>query len=454
MKKLCCLLLILILGCASAWAEDGQTLTIGGFSEMSEGYQMLKAAHPDASVRCVPLLAYSTDELVSALLTGNFEHDLFSLSTGAFRIRDLAEKGYCADLSGNAGVMALVQRMHPAIREEITWNGQVYALPYACTMDYLTYDPAAWQAAGLRADDVPRDFASLLDFLERWIVRAEAGETPEYAVFSDWDEGQYNPSSYAARLVELLMKQHMMQQSYAHAPLVFSGGDFQALAERCVALGYRLYEIERTPNARPALLHVARVTSMVELPYRIPLRLNEAQPALISMSLQVMIVHSDSDAKELATAFAVYQAQHHADGMGAAFLLADAAAVENPRYAQENAFWQRQMDETKARLADAQAISPEERGVLEAQLARQEAALKSASAPANRYLISAEELSVYRQNSGNFYFQPPSVFDPATQDGQMAKQLCARYASGTISVEQLIKRLDEMAWMIEMERNE
>ena len=40
-----------------------------------------------------------------------------------------------------------------------------------------------------------------------------------------------------------------------------------------------------------------------------------------------------------------------------------------------------------------------------------------------RYLISENDLNLYRTYGENLYFQPPSIFDPSTEEGQNVKQL-------------------------------
>lgn len=453
MKRRCCLILLCVFCTLRvfALADSEGTLTIGSFSELSEGCQMLRERYPDAAVSCAPLSALSTEELVRALLTRNFDYDVFSLSTNAFDIRTLAERGYCADMSANPDVMALVERMYPSIQREIVLDGQVFALPYACSLDYLAYDPEAWAEAGLSEGDVPGDFSAFLDFLEHWLRQAESGEVPTHSIFADFEETLYTRDSYAVRLLELLLKQHLMQQSFADSPLDFSDAAFRTLSERCVDIGHRLYAIEPQANTQPPLFQFPIGTSMSDLQYMIPLRLDDAQPILISATLNVMVIHSESDAKELAMVFAVYQAAHYQDGLFAAFLFRDAEAIENPMYASNIAAWQTRVDETKARLEQADGLTPDARNELEAQLARYEASLAKVSDDANRFLITEDALDVYRQYCESVYFQPPTVFDPATEDGQEAKKLCARYASGAIGIDQFVKRLDEMAWMIQME---
>ena len=70
-----------------------------------------------------------------------------------------------------------------------------------------------------------------------------------------------------------------------------------------------------------------------------------------------------------------------------------------------------------------------------------------------RYLISPEDLQLYRTYGENLFFQQPSIFDPSTENGMNMKQFRERFANGELSAKQFVSRLDELAWMLEMERN-
>ena len=75
------------------------------------------------------------------------------------------------------------------------------------------------------------------------------------------------------------------------------------------------------------------------------------------------------------------------------------------------------------------------------------------AASEERYLISPNDLQLYRMYGENLYFQKPSIFDPSTEDRYTynMKQLRDRFSSGGMSVEQFVKELDQLAWMLEME---
>ena len=68
-----------------------------------------------------------------------------------------------------------------------------------------------------------------------------------------------------------------------------------------------------------------------------------------------------------------------------------------------------------------------------------------------RYLISENDLNLYRTYGENLYFQPPSIFDPSTEEGQNVKQLRDRFCTGSLTMEQFIGQFDQLAWILEME---
>ncbi|MEF9880136.1 MAG: hypothetical protein RR975_12030 [Clostridia bacterium] len=70
-----------------------------------------------------------------------------------------------------------------------------------------------------------------------------------------------------------------------------------------------------------------------------------------------------------------------------------------------------------------------------------------------RYLISENDLKLYRSYGENLYFQAPSIFDPATPEGQNIKQLRDQFAAGDLTVEQYIGQLDQLSWILEKEDN-
>ena len=96
-------------------------------------------------------------------------------------------------------------------------------------------------------------------------------------------------------------------------------------------------------------------------------------------------------------------------------------------------------------------MSPIDQRAMQDQIAEKTQAWDAMAASEERYLISPNDLQLYRMYGENLYFQKPSIFDPSTEDGKNMKQLRDRFSSGGMSVEQFVKELDQLAWMLEME---
>ena len=93
----------------------------------------------------------------------------------------------------------------------------------------------------------------------------------------------------------------------------------------------------------------------------------------------------------------------------------------------------------------------ENRRALEDRLADKRAVYQQLSDPARRYVISPEDLESYRACGPQLYFQPPGVFSANTSDGQNLRQLRDRFCAGGMTLDQFIRELDRLVWMLETE---
>ena len=112
---------------------------------------------------------------------------------------------------------------------------------------------------------------------------------------------------------------------------------------------------------------------------------------------------------------------------------------------------QAEIDEAEEKLATSKKMEPVERNTLQDQVDMMKREWEQMSMSEERYLISENDLRLYRNYGDNLYFQAPSIFDPSTEDGQNMKQLRDRFCTGNLSADQFISRLDELAWILEQE---
>ena len=437
---------LLTLLCCTALASSPD-LSVAGITDASDAYMRIIEAHPDAKVTAISNPYYTSEMLINALLTGGFEYDIYTTITSAFNVPRLIEKGYCADLSDNEEIRALVDGMYAPIAAQVRQGDAIYGLPINATINYLTYRPSAWTSAGLTEEDVPQTFNEFLDFLDRWMEDIQPELEEPYCVTSTFDETLYTKDSYTSFLVEMLIERYIMQCNYAGEPLRFNNPAFLMLLERCREVGQRLYELEPEPNVGTGLFE--KSTGMMALRQLIPLTITAEQPPLIRMNVNLLMVYTDTDAKALAEEFALYSYDMH-NPNNQAILMKDCEAIETPGRNEALALWSGNVAEIERRL-ESESMPADERDELELELERFRLIVESISSDDSRYLYSPETLALYRSYGDYFYIQPPHIFNPGTEEGRQLESLEKQYCESAISAEHLVRRLDEMARMIEME---
>ena len=239
-----------------------------------------------------------------------------------------------------------------------------------------------------------------------------------------------------------------MDYNYANKPLRFDTPLFRNLLERCEKIGADLYLFE--PRVKGDFALFEDLYGMRELAHLIPLRMTNEQPVLIKASLYTGFLNARSQHQELATEYLEAVVTSVAPEMGA-YLYRDAEPVENPDFRRAMDKLQAEIDEAEEKLATSKEMEPVERNTLQDQVDMMKREWEQMSMSEERYLISENDLRLYRNYGDNLYFQAPSIFDPSTEDGQNMKQLRDRFCTGNLSADQFISRLDELAWILEQE---
>lgn len=189
---------------------------------------------------------------------------------------------------------------------------------------------------------------------------------------------------------------------------------------------------------------------MRELKHLVPLRLTSDQPVLIKATLYTAFLNVRSQHQALATEYLEDCVTCTAPEFGA-YLYRDAEPVEDPEFVRSMEAVQKEIQTLEQRLAASENMEPLERNSLSSQLEQKKKDFEAMAVSEQRYLISENDLNLYRTYGENLYFQPPSIFDPSTEEGQNVKQLRDRFCTGSLTMEQFIGQLDQLAWILEME---
>ena len=62
------------------------------------------------------------------MLTRSFQGDIFSFNTMAKDLSILYKHGYCLDLSSSSIISEAIARMHPAIAQQVMFDGGIYGI--------------------------------------------------------------------------------------------------------------------------------------------------------------------------------------------------------------------------------------------------------------------------------------------------------------------------------------
>lgn len=476
MKRLFTLFLAFLLLLSAASAQE---LRLYYVPNGGEGYERYAQENPAVTLVHATGEDYidTTDALLGQLLTGEFDWDVFSQSTRFGDPQLLMRKGYCADLSGREIIRSHVERMWPAIANQLMLDGKIYGIPTSIQTDMLLCNEFAWTDAGYTAEDVPSTFPEMLAFLNNWIDRQDEDELP-YDVIAQWDETLYNRCTYAQWLVEELLTSHITQLQFAGEPLRFATEELISLLDQARDTGLRLYNIERvkTENSfrKPLFLLTSDEWGNAQ-DWLVSLRLREDQPELLPVILHVCCVRSGSDVAEEAVEYleAIVSSPAFVPSHDALFYQ-DAQPIPDPNLPDQLAYVTALRDilltlrdqpgtplgDIVDLSADADRLEtyqhwyhfmqddpdPDE---VQERIDRWNQQI--AEMQQNIYLFSPAQLEDYAAFADKLFFPVPGPFAINTDGGQQLLQLAQRFVEGQLSALQLTRELDRMAQMIEME---
>jgi len=450
MKRILAILLLLMILCGCAQAEDGTVLRLHGATDYSPEAIQLQQNHPGVRIEAVSNIFHSMDAMLNQMVAHDFPYDGYQLISTIMHVQSFIDKGYCLDLSGYSDLVAEVEKMQPALQNLVMKDGKLYAVPLYMTISYWAYDPEAWAAAGLTEEDVPSSFDEMLDFLDRWADFATENEIYHIKVMDSFDEEFYGPQSYINTLTRLLIENHMMYTEYYGEELKFDTGVFRGLLRKCAEVGRKLYECEVMGEGEYALFWKGNdISSLMNI---VPLRIRDDQEPIVKAQAQVYAIYPTSDLADL-TAEYIGLRLANLEPVDQSVMYRGQGAVESAGVLIEISELQEEIEEQETYLTvhrgemEEDEIKDFETSIL--QLKEEKEKLEDSD---RRWDVSEEEIQYYQTYGERLYFQPPTVFDPNTEDGQKVYHYVDMFSYGQIDEEMLIHRLDELAWMIASEK--
>ena len=444
------MLAVFMLSISSAQAES--TLKLNGVNTQFLGD--FSQHHTDVKLNEEDYKYYATTgEIVSDLLLGAFDYDVFEMSNAFIDYRMIMEKGYCLDISSSEIIQNAIQQLHPVFAEQCVVDGKIFTMPHCMQMNYMAISSEALEQAGIKNVERPTTFPEFLDFLEMWIAYLQENPDCEVAMLcmGHWgDPSWYYPDSYTSFLVEQLLLNYMMQKEYAGETISFDDEELILLLERCYQIGQDLYLYDPAVQVSTSVLQ--RVESMIIDDYDfLSLRLHGEQPHLISVYVTLYAANAMTPNPELCIELMEAMCINNWPIYNTYFYK-NSEPLLDPQYDNRVEQMQSMIQNTQYQLGNDN-LDAAYRAELEFRLERQQANLqKLLENDEERYLVSTDELEQFCAYVDCLYVQMPGLFHANdVENAQAFQQLKKRFSTGQMSAVELVKELNRMAWMIEME---
>lgn len=431
--------------------EDSVTMYGGWFGSAEQDFA---EAYPQVPVYMYSEYFDSAEALTQALVTGDSTIDLLRLTTTYSDFYRLMEKGYCADLSGDAEIMAYINRLHPVYRDAVTKDGKVYAVPMsAYSYGGWTVNRHVMEDMGLTIEDIPTNFLELCAFATRWNDEW-VEEYPSYTLISYVED-------YKRELFYQVMQNYIDYYQAKGLELRFNTPEFRALMEAIEAMRVDdLNEGANLPNEDETNYRVGLLNSYASLvgsfsdpalntdSILIPMTLTKDTDYVIGAEVEIMFVNPRSKHMQSTLNLMKYKInEDNQDVFTLSTLLADKTeAVPYEHYDEMVEREQKYLAQLEKSLEKAD--DADKRGIQEAIDWQKEWMEKSM--PQQQYRISEGAIRYYLDEVVPYvYVKRPTLMNK-DNSGDLST-LMERYSQGQIKLDQFIKDMDGKVMMMQME---
>ncbi len=431
--------------------EESVTVYGGWFGSAEQSFS---DAYPQVPIYMYSEYFDSAEALSQALVTGDSTIDLLRLGTTYSDFYRLMEKGYCADLSGEAEIMAYINRLHPVYRDSVTKDGKVYAVPMsAYSYGSWTVNRQVMEEMGLTIEDIPTNFLDLCAFATRWNDEW-VEEFPSYTLINYTED-------YKQQLFYLVMQSYIDYYQAKGLELRFNTPEFRALMEAIEGMrvddlneGANLPNEDET-NYRMGLLnnYASLVGSFSDPELNtdsicIPMTLTKDTDYVIGAELEIMFINPRSKNIQSTLNLLKYKiSEENMDKYTLSTLMADKTdPVPNEYYddmVEQEEKYLAQLEKSLEKADDA-----DKRNIQE-QIDWQKEWMEK-SMPQHRYQISEGAIRYYLDEVVPYvYVKRPTLMNEE-RSGDLST-LMERYIQGQIKLDQFIKDMDGKVMMMQME---
>lgn len=395
---------------------------------------------------------YYHDYQMLLLAMNNGELDVLSFSSGSSPYEALRDKGYFADLSGNAEIVSIMENVWTPFKNFCMKDGRIVAVPYGCSISTNLWGAPQdiLDELGMTVDDLPKDFISLCAFVTKWNDEM----TDDYPnIVPMYYEGM---AVSRDTLIRMAVEFYVRYMDAVGETLTFDTPLFREMAEAIEKTrtenlqamleknsGEDLYEIEALMEYGMAFQELWSNDSYAYF----EMKPTPACESVACANLHLLTVNASSVHQALAAQL-VLDALKTVRAENRFLLFSDASEpVEDP-YTKKGI---EQIEEKIALLKESMAASPSPEN--EELLSGWESEIQEMQQ--YLWLVSADEIRMFQEEIAPImHVQTPDILhDSEGNSSEEMWTLIRRWQDGQIDVEQFIRLADKKMDMIRMEKN-
>lgn len=416
--------------------------------DVAQAFYTFSNEHGDVSA--VLSRDYSSENgLVEGMMNRSGDIDVYIIGTDSSEYQAVFDRGYMMELTDSEKMREIAERMYPAVREELSINGELCALPVSCYFWLPFVNKTALEKLDMTIDDIPTNWSDFLDFLMELPERLP--EDGSVALMDCY----IGDTSAKRALFERIFESY--QQLLQKDPNAFTAEQMAQLLEKLEAVDFRAlgqFPEEETESddfalqgADYYLLEVNMGTSLDGITngyYPLAMALTEDTPRMLTISATVAFVNPFSENRELALEYMETLAENLRDSVEYAIFSDKTEPVENKYYQSNMEQLQKSLEALREKYESAEEADKQ---ALKEQLDSTEEGIRDYEK--YRYSITEDDIAWIHQYADMLTLQGNNWL--YSSDSGDAYQLVMQYCDGQIDAKKLMDEIGRKIRMMLME---
>ena len=413
-------------------------------------------AHGDISV--VLSREYSdTEHIIEDMMNRGSDVDIYVMSTAAAEYDAVFNRGYMMELDGSESLMAFADSAYPALRDALTHDGRLVAVPTDTYAWCMGVNREALKSLGMTMEDVPTNWMDFLDFLVDLgqVIKPEGNISVFYSdmsaedvknqlfytIFDDYQKYVNAVDPTMGYNTDLLRGLLSRLESIDFTALGYEHDDGENEDRMIVYSGddEKISLFQMGSGCTPGNFYTETYTPIL-------MAMDAQTPAILSLDTTVAFINPFTTDPEAALAFMEALEKNMPQTVRYCF---DPSQNEPVRGVYNEQYQQEMLEELANLKAELEGADPEESQELEESIRNFEESMEMWDKYG--WEISRESIDWYRSNDEHLTLSTVSWLY-ADNSGE-AWSLMSQYQEGRISLDEMLTGIDKKVQMMLLEGN-